>query len=510
MPGMDPQAIVAAQLGRSPRGWQGVALTCPFGFPAVIETHPYLDDGTPFPTLLYLSCPSAVSEIGSQEGRHGVAELRRLVRDEPSVREALIELAQRYRMRRRGLLPGGRPIAGASDSGAVLEMGIGGPRDPREATCLHAYAAALLVALEGPPQVLRTPDPTVTPPDAGLLATWRSLLARLGNLWCMNAWCRAYLREGLRRAAIDVGTNSVRVLVADCVAGAAPRTILRQAEVTQLGEGLAESGHLTRDARDRTMATVGAYVREARALGADHIVLVATSAARDAVDGRRFVDELGHSFGIDALIAPGALEARLSYTGATLDLKEAPVFIDPGGGSTELAYALPDGQLVTASLDIGAVRATERWIRHDPVLPYERRRVREEAAAAFIDWQPRFARAAVGGGHPLVGVAGTVTTLACQVLGLEKYDSDRIHLTRITHQDVLDQADRLAALSNKQRSCLSCMQKGRERVIVAGADILAAALEVFGYDELLVSERDILDGIVMAAGELVDTGASPH
>jgi exopolyphosphatase / guanosine-5'-triphosphate,3'-diphosphate pyrophosphatase len=503
---MDPQEIVAAQLGRAPRGWQGVALTCPFGFPAVVETRPYLEDGSPFPTLLYLSCPSAVSEIGSQEGRQGVGDLRRLVRDEPSVREALLDLNARYRARRRALLPGGRPPPGALDDGAVLEMGIGGPPDPRDATCLHAYAAGLLVALEGPPQILRgavgrgRPDP----PRPEVLGTWRALLARLGNLWCMNGWCRSYLRGPERRAAIDLGTNSVRLLVADCAPAEAPQAVLRQAEVTQLGEGLAERGLLGRAARERTAAAVEAYVREARSLGAQQIVLVATSAARDAADGGRFVAELGHAFGIHALVAPGDLEARLSYAGATLDVPAAPVFVDPGGGSTELVRPEVDGTLTMVSLDVGAVRATERWIRHDPALPEERRRVRDEAAAAFAPWRPQFSRRAGTAGQRLVGVAGTVTTLACQALGLAEYDSDRVHLTRITRAQVQEQADRLAALTNEERSCLSCMQKGRERVIVAGADIVAVALEIFEYDELLVSERDILDGIVMAAVELVE------
>jgi exopolyphosphatase / guanosine-5'-triphosphate,3'-diphosphate pyrophosphatase len=511
---MDPRAIVAAQLGRTPRGWAGVALTCPFGFPAVVETLPYLEDGAPFPTLLYLTCPSAVSEIGGQEARQGVGELRRLVRDEPAVRHALHDLTERYQRRRRALVSGGRPPSGASDGGAVLEMGIGGPPDPRDATCLHAYAAALLVALEGPPQILRGlptagegaahTQQSLPSPGVEVLGAWRALLARMGNLWCMNAWCRAYLAGSERRAAIDVGTNSVRLLVADCEPGTAPRALLRQAEVTQLGEGIAEHRRLDPAARRRTTAAVEAYVRQARSLGADHIVLVATSAAREAADGRDFVSELGHEFGIRAVVAPGSLEARLAYAGATLEMPECPVFIDPGGGSTELVHQGSDGELVAVSLDIGAVRATERWIRHDPVLPEERRRIREEAAAAFVAWRSHFARGAVGGDRRLVGVAGTVTTIACQVLGLSEYDSDRVHLTRITRSDVQEQADRLAALTNEERSCLSCMQKGRERVIVAGADILSAALEVFDYDELLVSERDILDGIVMAAPELAE------
>jgi exopolyphosphatase/guanosine-5'-triphosphate,3'-diphosphate pyrophosphatase len=311
------------------------------------------------------------------------------------------------------------------------------------------------------------------------------------------------LRDGERRAAIDVGTNSVRVLVADHFPGFGPRTLLRQAEVTQLGAGLASAGRLEPAARARTTSTVEAYVREARSMGAGQIVLVATSAARDAADGREYIRDLGHAFGLHAMIASGELEARLSYAGATLDVPEDPVFIDPGGGSTEMVRRLAQGDLLAVSLDVGAVRATDRWMKHDPPLPEERASVREEAAQAFLPLKERFGSAAGTGLSQLVGVAGTVTTLACQILHLEEYDPEVVHLTRVTYQALVEQADRLAALTHEERSCLSCMQKGRERVIVAGADIVATAMEVFGYDCLLVSERDILDGIIMAADELI-------
>jgi exopolyphosphatase/guanosine-5'-triphosphate,3'-diphosphate pyrophosphatase len=320
----------------------------------------------------------------------------------------------------------------------------------------------------------------------------------------MDAWCRAFLREPERRAAIDVGTNSVRVLVADHFAGFPPRTLLRQAEVTQLGEGLGESGTLREAARKRTTVAVEAFVRQARSLGSSSIVLVATSAAREAADGGDFVRALGHAFGVPAVVVPGELEARLSYTGATLDVPRHPVFMDPGGGSTEIVYKPAEGELTAVSLEVGAVRATERWMRHDPPTDEERERVREEARAAFAAWRPMFSREVESGRQELVGVAGTVTTLACQILGLEDYDPEVVHLTRITRQSVEEQADRLAALTNEERASLSCMQKGRETVIVAGADILVAAMEVLGYDCLLVSERDILDGVVMAADELAD------
>jgi exopolyphosphatase/guanosine-5'-triphosphate,3'-diphosphate pyrophosphatase len=465
-----------------------------------VETLPYLEDGTPFPTQLYLSCPSAVSELGRLESQHGVDELRRLVRDEPALRVGLLDLRERYRHRRLQLLPPDFDAEQTLDRGQVREAGIGGPQDPSQATCLHAYAAAVLTALEGPPQILRRDE---VPPT--VLASWRALLARFGNLWCSNGWCRAFLRDGQRRAAIDVGTNSVRLLVADHFPGFGPRTLLRQAEVTQLGAGVATTGRLGAAGRERTAAAVEAYAREARSLGAGQIVLVATSAARDAADGAEYITHLGHAFGLHALIVSGEMEARLSYAGATLDVPENPVFIDPGGGSTELVRR-QGGDLLAISLDIGAVRATDRWIEHDPPLAEERSRVREEALAAFRPLRDRFARGQ--GEAQLVGVAGTVTTLACQILRLDEYDSDRVHLTRMTHQELLEQSDRLAALTNEERSCLSCMQKGRERVIVAGADIVAAALEVFGYDCLLVSERDILDGIIMSAEELV-AGSRP-
>jgi len=177
-------AVVEAQLGRPPRGLVGVAVRCPFGFPAVIETNPYLEDGRPFPTLLYLTCPSAVEAVGRAEAAGGVASLRRLMRDSAELRAALVELEEHYR-RRRAELAEAREV----DGGAVLQAGIGGP-PLDEASCLHAYAAALLAATG------EWLGPEGTSPEAAACQAttrhWHDRLGEFGPLWCMNRACGAF------------------------------------------------------------------------------------------------------------------------------------------------------------------------------------------------------------------------------------------------------------------------------------------------------------------------------
>ncbi len=508
--------VVAGQIGRPPRGLVGVAVTCPYGFPAVIETSPYLEDGTPFPTLLYLVCPSAVDVVGGVESRGGVAAFRERVRAEPRLSRALEELATSYRARRSELAnarteANAGPGGSLSDCGAVMGAGIGGPDDPERATCLHAYVAALLAATEGwfghpraSPVMDDAPpvygdiagDGDAAPMSGGdLQSQWADLLAGFGDLWCGDRRCAAFAPAGRRRAAIDLGTNSVRLLVAQMEHGR-PQTLLREARVTRLGEGLRESGDLLPEARRRTATAVADYVAEARRAGSEAISLVGTSACREAADGRAFVAALGREHGLLARVVSGETEALLSFTGATLDLDGDIVLLDLGGGSTELVRRLSDGTVAGTSLDVGCVRATARWFTDDPPPPEERAAVRAEAALLGRAVADRFGADALGGAR-LVGVAGTVTTLACLVLGLEDYDSDAIHLRELTCGQLEEQVERLALMSPAERRHSGCMQAGREGVIVAGGDILLALMEALGWERLTVSERDILDGILV-------------
>ena len=553
--------LVAAQLGRPPRGLRTVAVWCPFGFPAVVETRPYLEDGTPFPTLFYLSCPSAVVAVGRREAEEGVRRLRVLLRRDADAAEALRQLEALYRERRREVAPEGPRI----DGGAVLQGGIGGVADLEGLSCLHAVAAALLVAGTHYPGLVTSPPPTAT-----VVGTWRDLLDGFGELWCAAADCRVFQAPASapipggstersdgsadrppRLAVIDVGTMSTRLLVADLVDGR-PQDVVRRTVITRLGESLDGSGRLLPAARERTTRAVSEFVAESRAQGARSIMALGTSAVREATDGEEYLHGLGHACGAPVLVASGELEARLAYAGATLDVPTDPMLLDIGGGSTELVCRGADGSLQSVSLRLGSVRSTERWLRHDPPLASELAALREEAEELLGPVAERLARGeapaarepgasvpraaparpgADGGEAPggdrseapgpgtgptrpsgagaaappsrvLVGVAGTVTTLACLHLALESYDRSSVHLSTITRASLDRHLIALAAVPAPERRRLTCMQPGREDVIVAGAEILRSAMAVLGYEEIVVSERDLLDGMVLHAEEL--------
>jgi len=520
----DLRLAVCGQVGRAPRGEWHVVAVCPYGLPAVVETAPYLDDGAPFPTLYYLTCPSAVEKVSRAEAARGVEHLRRRLHDDPSFSTSLRELDRRCRERRRELADE-TPDAARIDRGAVLDRGVGGPAGVEVATCLHAYTAALIAARAG----------VLGEAFAGdALGELDGLLTTGGSLWCTDARCTSLLPGPPRiKAAIDVGTNSVRLLVGATGSGTGLRTLARRARVTRLGAGFERTGPLDPEAARRTAEAVSDFVKEARQLGAEVIDLVGTSASRDASDGPEFVAGLGAELGIRARVASGPEEAELSYRGATLDLPEQDiVVIDVGGGSTELvrgiAQAGDSGPLVggrasdaaaaaahlapafdAVSLDLGCVRGTAAWFRDDPPTHQERYAARDAARAAFepfaMDFGPsRPSADSESAGLPptgsrLVGVAGTITTLACLILELASYDPVAIHLRRFSRSDLAKQVDRLAALGAEERAALPCMQTGRAGVIVAGGEVLLGAMEALGWTEVTVSERDILDGILLEA-----------
>ncbi len=341
------QGLVEAQLGRPPRGLRSVVVWCPFGFPAVIETAPYLPDGTPFPTLLYLTCPSAVAAVSRQEGDDGVRRLRERLTREPATAQALELLEELYRDRRHDVAGEGPFV----DGGASLSSGIGGVASVDRSSCLHALSAALLAAVTGWPGLLAR-----VPPTTATLEAWESVLSEAGGLWCEDTACRAFVaaapgsaaspkpggRPG-RVAAVDVGTMSCRLLVADVSEGR-PQAVLRKVTITRLGESLDALGRLLPAARARTAAEVREAIGQARALGAATITIMGTSAVRDAVDGPAFLHELGHAVGVASVVASGELEARLTYAGATLDIPGDPILLDIGGGSTELVRRARDGR----------------------------------------------------------------------------------------------------------------------------------------------------------------------
>ena len=327
-----------------------------------------------------------------------------------------------------------------------------------------------------------------------------------------------------RVAAIDCGTNSLRLLVAD-VDPAAGRLadVDRRMEIVRLGQGVDATGRLAPEALDRTLHALAGYAKIIKAASVDAVRMVATSATRDAANAADFVRGVEGVLGVPPEVLSGQDEAYLSFTGATAELTTpgltapglttpgglaaAPggpyLVVDIGGGSTE--FVLGDGRppghpaarsgLGALSVDIGCVRLTERHLHGDPPS-------RAEIAAAAADIEA--ALDAVAAAMPaatartLVGLAGSVTTVAGLALGLAEYDPGRIHHTRVSAAQVADQTGRLLGQTRTQRAALGVMHPGRVDVIGGGAMVLDHVMRRFGFAEVLVSEHDILDGIAWA------------
>jgi exopolyphosphatase/guanosine-5'-triphosphate,3'-diphosphate pyrophosphatase len=297
-----------------------------------------------------------------------------------------------------------------------------------------------------------------------------------------------------RVAAIDCGTNSIRLLVADPPAqpGGELVDLARRMEIVRLGQGVDRTGRLAAEAIERTRLALVDYAAQIEALGAGRVRMVATSATRDAANAADFGDMVRATLGVDPEVITGGQEARLSFTGAVRGLAGGRyLVVDIGGGSTEFVLG---GSTVDAevSVDIGCVRMTERHLRDDPPTA-------EQIAAATVDIEAGIDKALSVVGDPadatLVGVAGTVTTVVGIALDLPAYDPGRIHHSRLSTVDVRRVADELLAMTHEQRLALPVMHPGRADVIGAGALILRLIMDRTGSSELVASEHDILDGI---------------
>lgn len=301
-----------------------------------------------------------------------------------------------------------------------------------------------------------------------------------------------------RVAAIDCGTNSIRLLVAD----ADPRTgeladLDRRMTIVRLGQGVDKTGRLAPEALDRTFAACREYAEVIKSHGAERLRFVATSASRDAENRDDFVRGVLDILGVEPEVISGDQEAEFSFTGATKELAGSDhvakpyLVVDIGGGSTE--FVVGDDQVRAArSVDIGCVRLTERHIRTDPPAPAELDAVRADIGAA-LDLAEQ--TVPIREAHTLVGLAGSVTTVAAIALGLDAYDSAAIHHSRISYEQVSEIVGRLTGSTHDERAAIPVMHPGRVDVIAAGALVLLSIMDRTGAREVVVSEHDILDGI---------------
>jgi exopolyphosphatase/guanosine-5'-triphosphate,3'-diphosphate pyrophosphatase len=295
-------------------------------------------------------------------------------------------------------------------------------------------------------------------------------------------------------AAIDCGSNSTRALIVDKHQNALARAM----HITRLSQGVDASGTLLPEAMERSFGVLRSYRESCDEFGVTKGLLVATSAVRDASNGSVFLEQAREIMGFDARILDGNEEAAFSFSGASRDLERVEIptmIIDIGGGSTELAVEL-DGELVSHSMQLGCVRVTERALGRGVVTTQG-----EEATRAMIEIeldrafaaQPSFAR--VVGNVRLVGLAGTVATLAQLDAGLANYDREVVHHRILTREIVQHWRDLLSREMPEERLSHLGMVRGREDVLAAGLYILDAVMERLDVDRLLSSENDILDGI---------------
>jgi exopolyphosphatase/guanosine-5'-triphosphate,3'-diphosphate pyrophosphatase len=301
----------------------------------------------------------------------------------------------------------------------------------------------------------------------------------------------------MRVAAVDCGTNSVRLLVADVDRDRGTLTdVCRRMEIVRLGEGVDATGRIAPGALERTLQALAGYAGLIRESGASAVRMVATSATRDAANASVFVRGVRAVLGVEPEVVTGEEEAALSFTGATTGLAgrtPAPYLVaDIGGGSTE--FVLGGDGIVTASVsvDIGCVRMTERHLRADPPSPAQIAAAAADIGAAL---EVVSGKVPVGQARTLVGLAGSVTTVAALAMGLPGYDAASIHHCRVSAQAVHEQAARLLAMTHAQRAALPVMHPGRVDVIAGGAMVLDHIMSRFGFPDVLVSEHDILDGI---------------
>jgi len=311
-----------------------------------------------------------------------------------------------------------------------------------------------------------------------------------------------------RVAAIDCGTNSIRLLVADLDPTTGDFTELdRRMRIVRLGQGVDRTGRLAPEALERTFDACREYAAAIEELGAERVRFVATSASRDAENSDTFVRGVVDILGVEPEVVTGDQEAQLSFDGATKELVgsdhlEKPyLVVDIGGGSTE--FVVGDDRVRAArSVDIGCVRMTERHLVVDgavvdPPTPDRIAAIRADIGAAL---ELAGETVPVSSAATLVGLAGTVTTVAAMALGLEEYDSAAIHHSRVSVEQVREITERLVASTHEERAAIPAMHPGRVDVIASGALVLLAVMERAGAREVVVSEHDILDGIAWSIG----------
>ncbi len=302
-------------------------------------------------------------------------------------------------------------------------------------------------------------------------------------------------RSVSRVAAIDCGTNSIRLLIAD-ISGSNLREIYRGMEIVRLGQGVDKNKSFHPDAIDRTLRATELFASEIKKRGVQAIRFCATSATRDAANRELFIDGVNAILGVEPEVISGEQEAELSFIGATYQLNQigAPyLVVDIGGGSTEFVYGINTVE-AAVSENIGCVRMSERHLNSSPPS-----KAQIDLAITDIDNAIKDAasRVPISNAQTFIAVAGTATTVAAAALGLDRYDRDLIHLARISAEKTHQVCQNFLGFERSEIASLGYMHPGRVDVIAAGSLVLSRIMALSGASEFVASESDILDGMAL-------------
>ena len=513
--------IVKRQLGRFPRGMVAVGARCVCGRPLAVITRPCLEDGTPFPTTCYLTSPEAVKAASHLEAQGFMKECNDLLNNNEDV-------AKKYEQAHKTYLEFRKELANRLNDSEehIKNMSAGGM--PVRVKCLHALLAQSLVMGKGVnpigDMVLNKISSEFSPDVCKCTTPW-------GDDDYSQVENEKYCNPGLKNddlkvpsgksvcvAAIDCGTNSIRLKIAKVDANGMKDVVPRMLRVVRLGQGIDETHMFASDALERVKDAAKEFAKVLSEHKVDAIRFVATSATRDALNRDVFEQMMFEELGVHPEVISGTEEAALSFLGATSvvsrkDLQAPYLVIDLGGGSTELVLGgdgvnLAEDRVDSAySMNIGSVRMTERHLHTDP--PTE-----EEISCAVKDIDKNIDEALkhvnAGKARTIIGVSGTVTTMAALAIGLKHYDHKAVDGVKIALDQAYTVNDRFLHMTRERRRTYATIHPGRVDVVGGGAVVLSRVLERLAkaayqdhggvLETFVASEHGLLDGITLDLG----------
>lgn len=525
------RAIVEKQLGRFPRGMVAVGARCVCGRPLAVITRPCLEDGTPFPTTCYLTSPEAVKAVSHVEADGIMREYNELLQSDEDLKKQY-ERAHKYYLEFRHELA----VSLGDSEEHISQMSAGGM--PVRVKCLHALLAQTLVMGKGVnpigdmvlERIKDEFDPDVcrctTPWSDDAYATETEVVVedetdakdKTAEGEAVKSETTTCAEKTVQVAAIDCGTNSIRLKIAQVSEHGMKDIVPRMLRVVRLGQGIDETHRFADDALERVRDAAHEFAQVLKEHPVDAIRFVATSATRDAENREIFEQMMIDELGVRPEVISGTEEAALSFLGATSvvsrdELRPPYLVVDLGGGSTELVLGgdgdcLPAHKVSAAySMNVGSVRMTERHLHTDP--PTE-----EEIQAAIEDIDKHiddaFKVVPAGRARTIIGVSGTVTTMAALTMGLQHYDHTAVDGVRIGLEQAYAVNNRFLRMSRDCRRTYATIHPGRVDVVGGGAVIWSRVLERLAkaayedhggvLDTFVASEHGLLDGITLDLG----------